>query len=77
MGTYLIRIAICVLFGAILCSQGLSMMNEPNLSSQLMGTVALGGGLLIIIYGFSPGVASAVISAIVKIISLPFKALFG
>lgn len=75
MNAYILRIVFCLLLGTMLCSTGLSMMNEPIFTSQLMGTVALGSGLLIVIYGFSPGVASQVISAIVKIISLPFKAL--
>jgi hypothetical protein len=76
MSASMIRIVICVIVGILLCSQGLAMMNEPVFTSQLLGTVAIGCGLLIIIFGFSPSAASAVISAIVKIISLPFK-LFG
>ncbi len=77
MSVYLIRITVCVMLGLWLCSQGLAMMNETVFPNQLMGVVAIGVGLLIVIFGFSPGAASAVIKAIVDIISLPFKALVG
>lgn len=76
MPTYVLRILVCMMIGAIITLSGLSYLDAPNVTTQMLSPIAMGCGLLIIIYGFSPSTAKEIIKAIVKIVSLPFKALF-
>ena len=76
MTTYVLRILVCIIVGAILAFSGLSYIDAPSLTTQMMSPIAIGCGLLIIMYGFSPSTAKEIIKAIVKIVSLPFKTLF-
>jgi hypothetical protein len=65
MKTTLIRILVCVAISLSLISFG---SRDP-----VFGILHIGIGVLVLIYGFSPGMAKSIISAIVKIVTAPFK----
>ncbi len=44
-----------------------------QLSSNILFILPLGIGVLVMIYGFSPDLASEVIDGIVKIVTAPYK----
>jgi len=54
MTTYVLRILVCIIVGAIISFSGLSYIDAPSLTTQVMSPIIIGCGLLIIIYGFSP-----------------------
>lgn len=53
------------------------MMYDVSIITQAFSLATMGLALLIIIYGFSPSTAKAVIKAIVQIVSIPLEALFS
>lgn len=76
MKTYMLRIVFCSVVGLLLILFGSQINSGTNIIMQVFGFAEMGLGLLIAIYGFSPSTAKQIINAIVKIVSIPLKALF-
>jgi len=77
MKTFMIRMFVCSIVGVFLLIQSSNMMYDASIITQTFSLAITGLALLIIIYGFSPSTAKAVINAIVQIVSIPLKALFS
>jgi len=76
MKTYMLRIIFCSIIGLLLIALGSQVNSTRDIVTQVFGFAEMGLGLLIVIYGFSPSTAKQIINAIVKIVSIPLKALF-
>lgn len=76
MRTSMIRIIVCSIIAICLLNQSFSMMEGLSITKQTFSLTTMGLALLIMIYGFSPSMARTIINAIVKIVSIPLKALF-
>jgi hypothetical protein len=68
METDEIRIAVCMVLAVMFIVPSLI-----QLSSNILFILPLGIGVLVMIYGFSPDLASEVIDGIVKIVTAPYK----
>lgn len=77
MTTSQIRIVFCLILGIAVITQSFGMINDIAIVTQTFGLATMGFGFLMIIYGFSPSTAKAIINAIVQIVSIPLKALFS
>lgn len=77
MKTFMIRMFVCSIVGIFLLIQSSNMMYDVSIITQAFSLATMSLALLIIIYGFSPSTAKAVIKAIVQIVSIPLEALFS
>jgi mannitol-specific phosphotransferase system IIBC component len=77
MDITIIRVLVCVLLGALLTLQGCGMLvNSESIIMQGFSLIVMTFGLLIVIYGFSPAVVTAIVNAIIEIVTIPLKAIF-
>jgi hypothetical protein len=63
-----LRIAVCLVLAAVLVFPSLALMN-----SNPLFILSLGVGILVIIYAFSPDLASEIVDGIKEIVTAPFK----
>lgn len=77
MPTSKIRIIACLILGVLAILQGFGMMDNINIVTQVFGLAVMGFGLLMIVYGFTPSTAKQIIKAIVQIVSIPLRKMFG